>query len=291
MYVYSLEQDKSFPITDGLSDASEPVFDRSGKYLYFFASTDAGPVVNWFSLENDELTITRRDLHGRAAQGPAVAAREGERRGEGRAAKSRRRRRTRRRARRRTKARKRSRRTRPTSKAEREAQGGAAGRAGQDRLRRHRVPDPRSARSGAPQLSNLAGGRRGPDLLPARRPTTKKALQRFDLKERKTETLLADVGRATSLRRREEAPLPARRTPGRSSARRRRRSTASEGDAQDRRDRGPDRPARRVAADLPRGLADQPRLLLRPEHARRRLEGDAREVRAVPAAPRRCATT
>jgi tricorn protease len=59
VYVYSIEQDKSFPITDGLSEASEPVFDRSGKYLYFFASTTAGPVVNWFSLENDELTITR----------------------------------------------------------------------------------------------------------------------------------------------------------------------------------------------------------------------------------------
>ena len=45
------------------------------------------------------------------------------------------------------------------------------------------------------------------------------------------------------------------------------------------RDRGAGRSARRVDADLRRGLAHQPRLLLRPEHARRRLEGDAREVR------------
>ncbi len=48
VYLYSLAEQKSFPVTDGLSDASEPRFDRSGKYLYFFASTDAGPVINWF---------------------------------------------------------------------------------------------------------------------------------------------------------------------------------------------------------------------------------------------------
>jgi tricorn protease len=59
VWVYSLEKDQAFPVTDGLSDASEPVFDRSGKYLFFFASTDAGPVRNWFSLENQDLHVTR----------------------------------------------------------------------------------------------------------------------------------------------------------------------------------------------------------------------------------------
>jgi len=48
VYLYSLAQQKSFAVTDGLSDASEPLFDRDGKYLYFFSSTDAGPVINWF---------------------------------------------------------------------------------------------------------------------------------------------------------------------------------------------------------------------------------------------------
>ncbi len=48
VYLYSLAEQKSYPVTDGLSDASEPRFDRTGKYLYFFASTDAGPVINWF---------------------------------------------------------------------------------------------------------------------------------------------------------------------------------------------------------------------------------------------------
>jgi tricorn protease len=56
--VYSLEQDKSFPVTDGLSDVAEPVFDANGKYLYFFASTDAGPVKQWFDLSTADLRST-----------------------------------------------------------------------------------------------------------------------------------------------------------------------------------------------------------------------------------------
>ncbi len=57
--VYSLDQDQSFPLTDGLSEASEPVFDRSGKYLYLFGSTDAGPVQDWFALSSNDLQRTR----------------------------------------------------------------------------------------------------------------------------------------------------------------------------------------------------------------------------------------
>jgi tricorn protease len=59
VYAYSLEQDKSQQITDGLSEVSEPVFDESGKYLYFFGSTDAGPVKEWFAMSNADLRITR----------------------------------------------------------------------------------------------------------------------------------------------------------------------------------------------------------------------------------------
>ena len=58
VYLYSLEQKKSFPLTDGLSDASDPKFDKSGKYLYFFASTDAGPVINWFDQSNADMRLT-----------------------------------------------------------------------------------------------------------------------------------------------------------------------------------------------------------------------------------------
>jgi tricorn protease len=39
---FSLEQGKSFQLTDGMSDATHPVFDKSGQYLYFAASTDDG---------------------------------------------------------------------------------------------------------------------------------------------------------------------------------------------------------------------------------------------------------
>ncbi len=58
VFVHSLEQDKSYAITDGLSEASEPVFDADGKYLYFFASTDAGPVKQWFDLSNADMRQT-----------------------------------------------------------------------------------------------------------------------------------------------------------------------------------------------------------------------------------------
>jgi tricorn protease len=57
-FVYSVEEDKSTPLTDGLSDVSDPVFDRDGKLLYFLASTDAGPQRNWFSLQNTDARTT-----------------------------------------------------------------------------------------------------------------------------------------------------------------------------------------------------------------------------------------
>jgi len=43
VFVYSLETHKSTQVTDGMSDASSPAFDRNGKFLYFLASTDDGP--------------------------------------------------------------------------------------------------------------------------------------------------------------------------------------------------------------------------------------------------------
>ena len=59
VYVYSLEENKSYAITDGLSDVSDPVFDKSGKYVYFFASTDAGPIKHWFAMSNVDMRMTR----------------------------------------------------------------------------------------------------------------------------------------------------------------------------------------------------------------------------------------
>jgi tricorn protease len=42
VYVYSLADAKSTQVTDGMSDATNPVFDKNGKYLYFTASTNDG---------------------------------------------------------------------------------------------------------------------------------------------------------------------------------------------------------------------------------------------------------
>ncbi len=58
VHAYSIEQDKSFQVTDGLSEVAEPVFDESGKYLYFFGSTDAGPVKDWFAMSNADMRST-----------------------------------------------------------------------------------------------------------------------------------------------------------------------------------------------------------------------------------------
>ncbi|HEX9501920.1 MAG TPA: peptidase S41, partial [Thermoanaerobaculia bacterium] len=52
--LYSLDQKKSFPLTDGLEQANGPVFDPNGKYLYFIVSTDAGPLADGFSMWSND---------------------------------------------------------------------------------------------------------------------------------------------------------------------------------------------------------------------------------------------
>ncbi len=42
IHLYSLADGKATQVTDGMSDAANPVFDKDGKYLYFTASTNAG---------------------------------------------------------------------------------------------------------------------------------------------------------------------------------------------------------------------------------------------------------
>ncbi len=58
--VYNVAENTSYPITDGLSEVSEPCFDPSGKYLYFLASTDSGPVKHWFAMSNDDVSATNQ---------------------------------------------------------------------------------------------------------------------------------------------------------------------------------------------------------------------------------------
>jgi len=52
IFIYSLEQKKSFQITDGMSDCKLPAWDKSGKYLYFTASTDYGMNVGWLDMSS-----------------------------------------------------------------------------------------------------------------------------------------------------------------------------------------------------------------------------------------------
>jgi len=57
--LYDAEQDRSTSVTDGLSEVTQPVFERDGKYLYVLASTDAGPALDWFSQSTQGLVRTR----------------------------------------------------------------------------------------------------------------------------------------------------------------------------------------------------------------------------------------
>jgi len=50
LHLYSLKKDKSYQITDGLSDATNPVFDKTGKYIYFAASTNTAFDLGWVDL-------------------------------------------------------------------------------------------------------------------------------------------------------------------------------------------------------------------------------------------------
>jgi tricorn protease len=69
-FVYSLEENKSTQVTDGSSDVAHTTFDKSGKYLYFSASTDIGPAVFGFDMTSYPhrptrsvyLAVLRKDL-------------------------------------------------------------------------------------------------------------------------------------------------------------------------------------------------------------------------------------
>jgi tricorn protease len=69
VYLYSLETGTSTRVTDGMSDSFSPVFDKSGKYLYLLASTDAGPTLDTSMLSYNRpvtcsayMVVLRKDL-------------------------------------------------------------------------------------------------------------------------------------------------------------------------------------------------------------------------------------
>ena len=59
VFVYSLETGKATQITDGLSDAEYAAFDKSGKYMYFTASTNSGPTEFPLDMSSDARSVTR----------------------------------------------------------------------------------------------------------------------------------------------------------------------------------------------------------------------------------------
>ncbi len=59
IFVYSLETGKESQITDGISDARYPVFDKGGKSLYFAVSTDVGLSSAWLDLSSLQHPVLR----------------------------------------------------------------------------------------------------------------------------------------------------------------------------------------------------------------------------------------
>jgi tricorn protease len=52
IFVYNLDSGKKTQITDGFANADSPIFDRDGKLLYFYASTNMGQGTSWLDLSS-----------------------------------------------------------------------------------------------------------------------------------------------------------------------------------------------------------------------------------------------
>ncbi len=70
IFVYNLDTAKTSQITDGLSDATAPAFDKTGKYLFFLASTNVALSGGWIDMTSIGhpvtsavyVTVLRKDL-------------------------------------------------------------------------------------------------------------------------------------------------------------------------------------------------------------------------------------
>ena len=59
IFAYSLEQSKSYQLTDGMSDALNATFDKEGKYIYFTASTNTALTPGWLDMSSLQHSVTR----------------------------------------------------------------------------------------------------------------------------------------------------------------------------------------------------------------------------------------
>lgn len=57
--VYNIETGKILQLTDGMADAVGPVWDKSGKYIYFMASTNYGLQSGWLDMSSYDVDPTR----------------------------------------------------------------------------------------------------------------------------------------------------------------------------------------------------------------------------------------
>jgi tricorn protease len=59
VFAYSIEQAKSYQLTDAMSDARYAAFDKNGKYLYFTASTNMALTTAWLDMTSLQHPVTR----------------------------------------------------------------------------------------------------------------------------------------------------------------------------------------------------------------------------------------
>ncbi len=194
-FVYDVEKGTSHRLTDGLSDVSDPVFDRGGKLIFFLASTDAGPQRNWFSLQNADARITNAIYVATLKKGtPSPLAKESDEEKGAAAAKD----------------------ARSEEKKEREdsSKVDEGERRGSSREDGAAEKPPKAARKPEPveidfdgfdmrivdlpvhpaEISDLSAGSAG-QVFFLRDADGKTSLQRFDLKDRKTEAVVPEADR------------------------------------------------------------------------------------------------
>jgi tricorn protease len=58
IFLYSVDSGQSTQVTSEMGESTEPAFDRDGKYLYFIASTNAGPTSDGLDMTSDLYQVT-----------------------------------------------------------------------------------------------------------------------------------------------------------------------------------------------------------------------------------------
>jgi tricorn protease len=66
--LHNVETNQSIQLTDGLADAISPVWDATGKYVYFLASTNYGLNTGWLDMSSYDRPGNARAVRGRTQQ-------------------------------------------------------------------------------------------------------------------------------------------------------------------------------------------------------------------------------